>query len=132
LNRLFAWPPRGDETEVQGGLTEREKRENLLRLAFHGRQDRLDEFCRGDRGSGAAGNHRRVAWQCPDGQAVEGLRSVRRRRKRAPANLDLTLVGDAALVFFKPSGYFVPGVHTRPLSDDDPDIAPIWCRCGEG
>jgi len=29
-----------------------------------------------------------------------------------------------ALVFFKPSGYFVPGVHTRPLSDDDPDIAP--------
>src|SRR5215467_6236132 len=38
--------------------------------------------------------------------------------------LDLTLVGSAALLFFKPSGFFVPGVHSRPLSDRDPDIAP--------
>ncbi len=23
-----------------------------------------------------------------------------------------------------PTGFFVPGVHSRPLSDEDPDIAP--------
>ena len=40
------------------------------------------------------------------------------------SDLDLTLVGDAALAFFKATGFFVPGVHSRPLSDDDPDIAP--------
>src|SRR5688500_6805782 len=40
------------------------------------------------------------------------------------SGLDFTLVGDGALVFFKQSGYFVPGVHSRPLSDEDPDIAP--------
>jgi hypothetical protein len=28
------------------------------------------------------------------------------------------------LAFFKATGCFVPGVHSRPLSDDDPDIAP--------
>ena len=40
------------------------------------------------------------------------------------SDLDLTLVGDGALAFFKQTGFFVPGVHSRPLSDDDPDIAP--------
>ena len=40
------------------------------------------------------------------------------------SDLDLTLVGDGPLAFFKATGYFVPGVHSRPLSDDDPDIAP--------
>ena len=40
------------------------------------------------------------------------------------SDLDLTLVGSAPLLFFKPTGFFVPGVHSRPLSDEDPDIAP--------
>ena len=34
-----------DANEVQGGVTEQEKRENVLRLAFQGRHDLLDEFC---------------------------------------------------------------------------------------
>jgi hypothetical protein len=28
------------------------------------------------------------------------------------------------LSFFETSGFFVPAVHSRPLSDEDPDIAP--------
>ena len=40
------------------------------------------------------------------------------------SDLDLTLVGDGPLLFFKATGFFVPGVHSRPLSDTDPDIAP--------
>jgi hypothetical protein len=40
------------------------------------------------------------------------------------SDLDLTLVGDATLLFFKVTGFFIPGVHSRPLSDVDPDIAP--------
>ena len=113
----------GDEAKVQGGLSEDEKRQNVLRLAFQGRQDLLDEFC------GA------IEETIPPGTTVV-LRgsavSGQRWKDSAPfdadgpgtSDLDLTLVGDGALVFFKPSGYFVPGVHTRPLSDDDPDIAP--------
>jgi hypothetical protein len=34
------------------------------------------------------------------------------------------LVGDGALLFFTAGGFFVPGIHSRPLSDEDPDIAP--------
>jgi hypothetical protein len=113
----------GDANEVQGGLTEQEKRQNVLRLAFQGRQDLLDEFCRAIeetvppgttvvlRGSAVTGKR----WKDAAPFDAEG---------RGTSDLDLTLVGDGVLVFFKPGGYFVPGVHSRPLSDDDPDIAP--------
>ena len=40
------------------------------------------------------------------------------------SDLDLTLVGDEVLQHFKLTGFYVPGVHTMPLSDEDPDIAP--------
>jgi hypothetical protein len=40
------------------------------------------------------------------------------------SDLDLTLVGDEAIGLFKVTGFFVPGVHSRPVSDEDPDIAP--------
>lgn len=35
----------------------------------------------------------------------------------------MTLVGDGPLLFFEPTGFFVPDVHSRPLSDEEPDIA---------
>jgi hypothetical protein len=40
------------------------------------------------------------------------------------SDLDVTLVGEQAVGLFKATGFFVPGVHSRPLSDEDPDIAP--------
>jgi hypothetical protein len=40
------------------------------------------------------------------------------------SDLDLTLVGADVIGLFSLTGFFVPGIHSRPLSDDDPDIAP--------
>jgi hypothetical protein len=40
------------------------------------------------------------------------------------SDLDLTLVGSDVLQFFKLSGFYVPGVHSRPMGEEDPDIAP--------
>jgi hypothetical protein len=40
------------------------------------------------------------------------------------SDLDLTLVGDQAIGLFTVTGFFIPGVHSRPLSDEDPGIAP--------
>jgi hypothetical protein len=113
----------GDGDDLQGGLTEQQKRENVLRLAFQGRRDLLDEFCRIIEESIPPGTT--VVLR---GSAVTG----RRWKDGAPfdadgqgtSDLDLTLVGDGALVYFRADGYFVPGIHSRPLSDDDPDIAP--------
>lgn len=111
------------DDEVQGGLSEEEKRQNVLRLAFDGDEGRLAEFCRlveeevppGTtvvlRGSSLTG------WRWDHKQPFDG-------EGPGTSDLDLTLVGDGPLAFFKATGFFVPGVHSRPLSDDDPDIAP--------
>ena len=108
---------------VQGGLTEAEKRQNVIRLAFGGSEEQFDDFCR------------LIKQEIPPGtgvilrgSAVTGYRW----RDAAPfdaggpgtSDLDLTLVGDKVIGLFTVTGFFVPGVHTRPLSDDDPDIAP--------
>lgn len=40
------------------------------------------------------------------------------------SDIDLTLVGGEVLRYYSVDGYWVPGMHSRPLSEDDPDIAP--------
>ena len=115
----------GDEAgdEVQGGLTGDQKRANVVRLAFGGDPERLDEFIRVVRQEIPAGTA--VVLR---GSAVTG----ERWKDGAPfdsdgpgtSDLDLTLVGEDAVALFKPTGFFVPGVHSRPVSEDDPDIAP--------
>ena len=113
----------GDDDNVQGGLTDAEKRQNLIRLVFDGSEERLDEFCRVLRQDIPPGTSVIVR-----GSAV----TARRWGDGAPfdadgpgtSDLDLTLVGDAVIGLFTVTGFFVPGVHSRPLSDEDPDIAP--------
>jgi hypothetical protein len=108
---------------LQGGLTEKEKRANVLRLAFRGDEERFEQFCR------------LIHQEIPEGTAVVLRGSAltgHRWKDGAPfdsdgpgtSDLDLTLVGNQAVALFKPTGFFVPGVHSRPVSEDDPDIAP--------
>jgi hypothetical protein len=109
--------------DVQGGITEEEKRSNAIRLAFGGRRETFEQFCRLIEEVVPPGTTVILR-----GSAVTGMRWS----DKAPfdsdgpgtSDLDLTLVGDATLQFFKATGFFVPGIHSRPLSDEDPDIAP--------
>jgi hypothetical protein len=104
-------------------LTEAEKRTNVLRLAFGGDGDKLEEFLRVMRQEIPPGTG--VVLR---GSAVTG----QRWNDGAPfdidgpgtSDLDVTLVGDGVIGLFTVTGFFVPGVHSRPLSDDDPNIAP--------
>ena len=113
--------PASDEDRC--ALSEQEKRDNVIRLAFQGQAERFREFCRVLEEFVPPGT--RVIMR---GSAVTG----RRWRDDAPfdadgdgtSDLDVTLVGEAGLVYFLAAGFFVPGVHSRPLSEDDPDIAP--------
>jgi hypothetical protein len=111
------------DAKVQGGLTEAQKRENVIRLAFGGSEHRLEEFCRVIREEIPPGTQVILR-----GSAVTGSRW----KDDAPfdadgpgtSDLDLTLVGDEVIGLFKVTGFFLPGVHSRPLSEEDPDIAP--------
>jgi len=111
------------DAEVQGGLTADEKRLNVIILAFKGDRGMFEAFVREIDGVAPFGTT--VVLR---GSAVTGFRW----KDHAPfdadgagtSDLDLTFVGADALTFFTPTGFFVPGVHSRPLSDEDPDIAP--------
>jgi hypothetical protein len=113
----------GDDQEIQGGLTEEAKRDNVIRLAFGGENERYETFCRTLEEFVPAGTMVIIR-----GSAVTG----QRWNDGAPfdadgpgtSDLDVTMVGDGGVHYFIPSGFFVPGVHSRPLSDEDPDIAP--------
>lgn len=104
-------------------LTETEKRENVIRLAFDNEPARLEQFVQLIKD--AIPENTGVVLR---GSAVTGYRW----KDKAPfdadgvgtSDLDLTLVGSRILDFYKITGFFVPGVHSRPLSDEDPDIAP--------
>jgi hypothetical protein len=38
--------------------------------------------------------------------------------------LDLTLIGDEVIGLFNSDGFYIPLIHTKPLGDKDPGIAP--------
>lgn len=109
--------------EAQGGLTDEEKRRNVIRLAFGNEEAKFNEFC--DRIRAAIPEGTSVVLR---GSAVTG----ERWKDGAPfdsdgpgtSDLDLTLVGDKVVGLFKLNGFFVPGVHSRPVSEEDPEIAP--------
>lgn len=111
------------EPTIQGGLTDAQKRENVIRLAFGGRVELFERFLKEIDSVAPFGTT--VVLR---GSAVTGSRW----KDHAPfdadgpgtSDLDLTMVGADALRFFEARGFFVPGVHSRPLSDKEPDIAP--------
>lgn len=105
-------------------LTGEQKRSNVVRLAFGGSEERLQQFI--DKVRRAIPPGTGVVLR---GSAVTG----ERWKDGAPfdadgpgtSDLDLTLVGGDELIgLYKVTGFFVPGIHSRPLSDEDPDIAP--------
>jgi hypothetical protein len=108
---------------VQGGLSEAEKRRNVVALAFGGSEERFEDFCQVIREEIPPGTSVILR-----GSAVTGIRW----RDKAPfdadgpgtSDLDLTLVGDAVIGLFKATAFFVPGLHSRPVSNEEPEIAP--------
>lgn len=114
-----------DAGEVnEADLSEDQKRANVIRLVFGGDQARFQQFCQTVRDAIPLG-----VGAVLRGSAVTGTRW----RDGGPfdadgpgtSDIDLTLVGGDALKLFRLDGFYVPGLHSRPLSDEEnPAIAP--------
>jgi len=114
----------GEEEEAAPtALGASEMRDNLVRLAFGGDESKLQYFCAVleqslpidtaavMRGSSVTG----IRWEDGTPFDAEGP---------GTSDLDLTLVGGEVLNCFDPAAFYIPGVHTMPLCDENPDAAP--------
>lgn len=113
----------GEGGKSVGGLSEEEMRERVIKLAFGGDPRRFEEFCEVVR-AGIPPETSVVL----RGSSVTGVRYDDGAPFDADgpgtSDLDLTLVGVEVLGHYILDGFYIPGIHTKPLSDKDPDIAP--------
>jgi hypothetical protein len=104
-------------------MSDEEIRARILKLGFDGDEERFDKFCETLRaglpaGTGVALRGSVVtAERWEDGTPFDG-------DGRGTSDLDVTLVGGEVMKYFDDEAYYIPKLHTKPLGDKDPLIAP--------
>ena len=104
-------------------MSENEIRSRILTLAFGGDERLFIAF------------YRKLQLVSPPGTGIVLRGSVvtnERHEDKTPfdskgkgtSDLDVTLVGRKVMELWNPDAYYIPGLHTKPLCDKDPDIAP--------
>ena len=97
--------------------------ERIIRLGFGGDRKRFEDFCgkmRAElpRGTGVALRGSVVTnerWE--DGEPFDA-------DGKGSSDLDVTLIGDKVMECWNEEAFYIPALHTKPLGDKDPDIAP--------
>lgn len=104
-------------------LTPDQMEERVARLAFDGDALRFREFCADLKAGLPEGT----------GFALRGSVVTNKRYEdgepfdaggRGSSDLDVTLVGDKVMEFWNEDAFYIPALHTKPLCDEDPGIAP--------
>ncbi len=104
-------------------MSDEQLEERIVRLAFDGDTLRYREFCA------------KLKAGLPEGTGVALRGSVVTNKRwedgkpfdadgRGSSDLDVTLVGDKVMEFWNEDAFYIPGLHTKPLCDKDPLIAP--------
>ena len=104
-------------------MSENELRSRIVTLAFDGDERKLLAF------------YRKLQQGLPEGTGIVLRGSVVTNKRhedggpfdalgRGTSDLDVTLVGSKVMEAWKPDAYYIPSLHTKPLCDKDPDIAP--------
>ena len=103
--------------------TDQDTEERIIRLAFDGDALRFREF------------KAKLKAGLPGGTSVALRGSVITNKKwadgrpfdadgRGTSDLDVTLIGDKVMEFWNDDAYYIPALHTKPLCDEDPGVAP--------
>ena len=104
-------------------MSENELRSRIVTLAFGGDERLFIAF------------YRKLQQGLPEGTGIVLRGSVvtnQRHEDKTPfdsqgkgtSDLDVTLVGRKVMELWNSDAYYIPGLHTKPLGDKDPDIAP--------
>lgn len=104
-------------------LSENELRSRILTLAFGGDERLFIAF------------YRKLQQGLPEGTGIVLRGSVVTNKRhedgepfdsqgKGTSDLDVTLVGKEAMELWNPDAFYIPGLHTKPLCDADPNAAP--------
>jgi hypothetical protein len=104
-------------------MSDEQVEERIVRLAFDGDALRYREFCA------------KLKAGLPEGTgfALRGSVVTNKRWEdgepfdadgRGTSDLDVTLVGDKVMEYWNEDAFYIPLLHTKPLCDEDPGIAP--------
>jgi hypothetical protein len=104
-------------------MSEEDMRDRVLRLAFGGDPNLFREFCdtlreQLPKNTGAVLRGSAVTGERWDDGAPFDAEGP------GTSDLDLTLIGAEAINLYKADGFYIPLIHSKPLSDETPDIAP--------
>ena len=111
------------EPRAVDNMNEEEVEQRIIRLAFDGDALKYREFCA------------KLQAGLPEGTGVTLRGSVVTNKRwedgrpfdadgRGTSDLDVTLVGAKVMEFWNEAAYYIPKLHTKPLCDEDPGIAP--------
>lgn len=111
------------KTREVNDMTKEQIEERITRLAFDGDALRYREFCA------------KLKAGLPEGTGVALRGSVITNKRwedgkpfdaegRGSSDLDVTLIGDKVMEYWNENAFYIPGLHTKPLCDQDPQIAP--------
>src|SRR5262245_31666177 len=104
-------------------MSDAEVRSRIVTLAFGGYERRFIAF------------YRKLQQGIPQGTGIVLRGSVVTNKRygdgrpfdslgKGTSDLDVTLVGKKVMEAWTSDGYYIPGLHTKPLCDEDPNIAP--------
>jgi hypothetical protein len=104
-------------------MSDEEIRARIVRLGFGGDGQRFESFCETLReglpgGTGVALRGSVVTserWE--DGAPFDA-------DGQGTSDLDVTLIGSKVMEYWLEDAFYIPGLHTKPLGDKDPLIAP--------
>lgn len=104
-------------------MTKEEVLDRIIRLGFDGDLRRFKKFCKACReglpeGTGVALRGSVVTNErYEDGEPFDS-------QGKGTSDLDVTLIGKEVMECWDKEAFYIPGLHTKPLGDKDPDIAP--------
>ena len=104
-------------------MSETEIRSRIITLAFGGDERLFIAF------------YRKLQQGLPEGTGIVLRGSVVTNKRHedgtpfdskgnATSDVDVTLVGSKVMEAWDSDAYYIPGLHTKPLCDEDPNIAP--------
>ncbi len=97
--------------------------ERIITLGFDGDWQLYERFCQKLKEGLPAGTGVALRGSVVTNERYEDGRPFDAKGERT-SDLDVTLIGEEARAMWKDDAYYIPALHTKPLGDKDPGIAP--------